>query len=177
MINAFALSPRNAPNLRVCTAWLYSGGPQKKETGVVCWRAIGACYMLSRVSLDDSFIQVTKSHANDDNFTNLACIMEQAFGNLWREWYKRRFGYRYIGLQVWPLEHWAGVGRVGVRWGTFDDLTLNGLRFEASQIGLNFTKTLFFTKKKRGVARCQYKLVGGFKYFLFSPLFGEDSHF
>ena len=31
--------------------------------------------------------------------------------------------------------------------------------------------------KKKEIADCDNNLDGGFKYFLFSPLFGEDSHF
>ena len=33
------------------------------------------------------------------------------------------------------------------------------------------------TRFSRKLLQCKKILVGGFKYFLFSPLFGEGSHF
>ena len=46
-----------------------------------------------------------------------------------------------------------------------------------------FTKSLGYTFRGISKSKLQYNtkkneiLGGGFKYFLFSPLFGEDSHF
>ena len=38
-------------------------------------------------------------------------------------------------------------------------------------------KASFFRKKRTSQKGIYIILSGGFKYFLFSPLFGEDSHF
>ena len=63
------------------------------------------------------------------------------------------------------------ASRVWTRQASPDtDVTPVGRTVDFQQLKAWF---VFYKKWKQG----QQKLGGGFKYFLFSPLFGEDSHF